>query len=266
MKILIECMCVVVLAGCAAEAPEGSFVQSETGVVVTPAQAESRRVRLEVRTDRIVRVTSVNDRNLDLPKSLMVVALECFAAVHSRWRSAMATSCSKPRSSSRACRWRMAPCDSPTAPASRCSPKTSTPRARAGRFAALQSGNGRSVLRLGPAPERADESQRRRRRARAAQHGHRRAVRGVDAQLRRAMGQQRHHAPRQSEALWPCVARSQDPRCGGQGRRLHRALLHRRTAQARARREGHQLPVHPRPLQLAEGTAHGQGAAHRLAA
>ena len=73
MKILIKCMCVVALAGCAAEAPEGSFVQSDTGLVVTPAQADSRRVRLEVRTDRIVRVTSVNDKNLDLPKSLMVV-------------------------------------------------------------------------------------------------------------------------------------------------------------------------------------------------
>jgi len=73
MKILIKCLCVLVLAGCAAEAPEGSFVQSDTGVVVTPAQADSRRVRLEVRTDRIVRVTSVNDKNLDLPKSLMVI-------------------------------------------------------------------------------------------------------------------------------------------------------------------------------------------------
>ena len=57
MKILTRWMCVVVLAGCAAEAPEGSFVQSETGVVVTPAEGESRRVRLEVRADRIIRVT-----------------------------------------------------------------------------------------------------------------------------------------------------------------------------------------------------------------
>ena len=40
MKILIKCLCVVVLAGCAAEAPEGSFVQSDTGVVITPAQGE----------------------------------------------------------------------------------------------------------------------------------------------------------------------------------------------------------------------------------
>ena len=119
---------------------------------------------------------------------------------------------------------------------------------------------------VGPASERADEPERRRRRARAAQHGHRRAVRGVDAQLRRAVGQQWHHAPRRSEALWACFARPQDPRRGGQGRRLHGALLHRREAEARARREGHQLPVHPRPLQLAQGTARGEGAGHRLAA
>jgi alpha-D-xyloside xylohydrolase len=74
MKILAKWMCVVVLAGCAAEAPEGSFVQSATGVVVTPAAGESRRVRLEVRSDRIIRVTSVNDKNLDVPESLMVIA------------------------------------------------------------------------------------------------------------------------------------------------------------------------------------------------
>jgi len=73
MKMLTRWMCVLVLAGCAAEAPEGSFVQSETGIVVTPADGATRRVRLEVRTDRIVRVTSVSDANLDLPKSLMVV-------------------------------------------------------------------------------------------------------------------------------------------------------------------------------------------------
>src|SRR5688572_1436270 len=74
MKFLTRGLCVVVLAGCAAEAPEGSFVQSETGLTVTPASGNSRRVRLEVKTDRIVRVTSVADGNLDLPASLMVVA------------------------------------------------------------------------------------------------------------------------------------------------------------------------------------------------
>jgi alpha-D-xyloside xylohydrolase len=74
MKFLTRGLCVVVLAGCAAESPEGSFVQGETGIVVTPASGQSRRVRLEMKTDRIVRITSVTDGNLDLPPSLMVVA------------------------------------------------------------------------------------------------------------------------------------------------------------------------------------------------
>jgi alpha-D-xyloside xylohydrolase len=73
MKILTRWLCVVVLAGCSAQTTDGSFVQSETGVMVTPADGKLRRVRLEVRTDRIVRVTSVNDGNLDLPASLMVI-------------------------------------------------------------------------------------------------------------------------------------------------------------------------------------------------
>ena len=73
MKFLSRSLCVVVLAGCAADAPEGSFLQSETGIVVTPASGELHRVRLEVRTDGILRVTRVADGNLDLPKSLMVL-------------------------------------------------------------------------------------------------------------------------------------------------------------------------------------------------
>src|SRR5689334_4952192 len=64
---------VVVLAGCAGGSHEGSYVQNETGLIVTPGEAPQHRVRLEVRTDRTVRVTSVADGKLDLPKSLMVV-------------------------------------------------------------------------------------------------------------------------------------------------------------------------------------------------
>ncbi len=60
------------LAACS-KAPEGTFVQEGSSVVVTPASGPQRRVRLEVRTDRIVRVTEVNDGKLELPKSLMVV-------------------------------------------------------------------------------------------------------------------------------------------------------------------------------------------------
>ena len=56
MKMLTRWMCVLVLAGCAAETPQGSFVQNEAGIVVTPAGGAAHRVRLEVRTDRIVRV------------------------------------------------------------------------------------------------------------------------------------------------------------------------------------------------------------------
>jgi alpha-D-xyloside xylohydrolase len=74
MKLLPALLCAFVLAGCAADAPEGSFVQSESGVIVTPADGKDRRVRLEVRTDRTIRVTSVPDGNLELPASLMVVA------------------------------------------------------------------------------------------------------------------------------------------------------------------------------------------------
>jgi alpha-D-xyloside xylohydrolase len=62
----------VLLAACS-KAPEGTFVQEGASVVVTPASGPERRVRLDVRTDRIVRVTSVNDGKLEVPKSLMVV-------------------------------------------------------------------------------------------------------------------------------------------------------------------------------------------------
>ena len=73
MKSLSRLLCVVLLAGCAGKAPEGTFVRNEAGVIVTPADGEQRRVRLEVRTDRTLRVTSVANGNLDLPASLMVV-------------------------------------------------------------------------------------------------------------------------------------------------------------------------------------------------
>jgi alpha-D-xyloside xylohydrolase len=72
MKSMARWLCVVLLTACS-NTPEGSFVQNETGLIVTPANEPQRRVRLEVRTDRTIRVTSVRDGNLDLPKSLMVV-------------------------------------------------------------------------------------------------------------------------------------------------------------------------------------------------
>jgi alpha-D-xyloside xylohydrolase len=72
MRFITVAASLALLAACS-KAPEGSFVQEGASVIVTPASQDQRRVRLEVRTDRIVRVTKVNDGNLELPKSLMVV-------------------------------------------------------------------------------------------------------------------------------------------------------------------------------------------------
>src|SRR5688500_11887617 len=73
MRMLSRCLCVIVLAGCASETPKGSFVQNDAGVIVTPADFPQRRVRLEARTDRTIRVTAVADESLTMPESLMVV-------------------------------------------------------------------------------------------------------------------------------------------------------------------------------------------------
>src|SRR4029450_9748429 len=60
-----------VMAACS-RSPEGAFTQTERGVVVTPAAGDAARVRLEVRSDRIMRVTAMKDARLDAPPSLMV--------------------------------------------------------------------------------------------------------------------------------------------------------------------------------------------------
>jgi len=73
MKILARLLCVALLVGCAGKTPEGSFVQDATGVVVTPATGDAKRVRVQVRSNRVVRVTAVADDKLELPASVMVV-------------------------------------------------------------------------------------------------------------------------------------------------------------------------------------------------
>ena len=73
MKILARLLCVALLAGCAEKAPEGAFEQNATGVIVTPASGDAKRVRIEVRSNRIMRVTAVANEDLELPASLMVV-------------------------------------------------------------------------------------------------------------------------------------------------------------------------------------------------
>ena len=69
MKILARLLCVALLVGCAGKTPEGSFVQDATGVVVTPATGDAKRVRVQVRSNRVVRVTAVADDKLELPAS-----------------------------------------------------------------------------------------------------------------------------------------------------------------------------------------------------
>ena len=112
-----------------------------------------------------------------------------------------------------------------------------------------------------PAPERADESQRRGRRARSAQHGYRGAVRAVESQLRRAMGQQRRSRASAIRSLMARVARSQDPRCRGQGRRVHCAY----TINGELKLERVEPDINYQFIkdlrELAEGIAHGQGSA-----
>ena len=109
MKFLTGLLCAALLAGCGAKAPEGSFVQDESGVVVTPAAGNARRVRLEVRSDHIVRVTAVADENLELPASLMVIGSEGPRGALQGGTTAATMSRSPPRDSSRMCRWPTAP-------------------------------------------------------------------------------------------------------------------------------------------------------------
>ena len=68
----IAVLCLVLLSACALQST-GSFTQTDRAVVITPGAHPEQRVRLEVRSDRIVRVTATADANLDLPASLMTV-------------------------------------------------------------------------------------------------------------------------------------------------------------------------------------------------
>lgn len=57
-----------------ATAAEGSYQKTPDGLIVTPAQGTAKRVRLQVMSDRIVRVTAVPTESLSTPASLMTVA------------------------------------------------------------------------------------------------------------------------------------------------------------------------------------------------
>ena len=139
----------------------------------------------------------------------------------------------------------------------RCSPKTPARVLRARRFAALQS----------RAPTRPSTVSGQHQNAQMnlngedvelAQHNMDIGVPFVvsSAQLRRALGQQlasRASAIRSPMAWRRAISKIRDA-AGKEGGFTARYSIDG-TAEARARREGHQLPVHPRPLQLAEGIA-----------
>ena len=70
LHLLVALVCVCGIA----TAAEGRYEKTPDGVIVTPAQGSAKRVRLQVMSDRIVRVTAVPTESLSTPASLMVVA------------------------------------------------------------------------------------------------------------------------------------------------------------------------------------------------
>ena len=69
------CLLVALAVICnVATAAEGRFEKTPDGVIVTPAQGTAKRVRLQVMSERIVRVTAVPTESLATPASLMIVA------------------------------------------------------------------------------------------------------------------------------------------------------------------------------------------------
>jgi len=70
-RVRLGAVCFLALAGAYAAEP---YQQTADGVVLQPATGPAKRVRLQVMSDRIVRVTAVSTGSLDLPGSLMVTA------------------------------------------------------------------------------------------------------------------------------------------------------------------------------------------------
>jgi len=70
-RVRLGAVCFLALAGAYAAEP---YQQTADGVVLQPATGPAKRVRLQVMSDRIVRVTAVPTGSLDLPGSLMVTA------------------------------------------------------------------------------------------------------------------------------------------------------------------------------------------------
>lgn len=74
MKSTLVAVVVVTALALSACAKQDTFEKTADGIVVTPADGPAKRVRLQVMSDRIVRVTAVPGESLQLPESLMIVA------------------------------------------------------------------------------------------------------------------------------------------------------------------------------------------------
>src|SRR6187551_2412605 len=61
------------MGACAQKKPD-NFEKTADGLLVAPTQSSAKRVRLQVISDRIVRVTAAPTDNLELPESLAVMA------------------------------------------------------------------------------------------------------------------------------------------------------------------------------------------------
>jgi alpha-D-xyloside xylohydrolase len=69
---VLFCVFGIMLAGCGDDENAKRVVRDADGVIVTPKAGPAKQVRLDVLSDRIVRVTAVPTEGFDLPVSLMV--------------------------------------------------------------------------------------------------------------------------------------------------------------------------------------------------
>ncbi len=69
----------------------GELQQTADGLIVTPAEGAAKKVRLQVYSDKVIRVTVVPHENLDIPASLMVIAQPAGSgfSVEKKWGKAL---------------------------------------------------------------------------------------------------------------------------------------------------------------------------------
>jgi alpha-D-xyloside xylohydrolase len=264
MKFLSGLLCVAVLVGCGSKTPEGSFVQSESGVVVTPASGSAKRVRLELRSDHIVHVTAVADENLALPASLIVTGARPAAVPFKAERQGDDLALTTPRLVAHV---------SLANGAVRFTDLAGNALLEESPARVLDKGVSQ---RFNPGSDEAFFGMGQHQNAQMNLNGEDVEI----AQHNMDIGVPFVVSSRNYGVLWdnysitrfgnpkPYALASRDLKIrdasGKEGGFTARYSVDG-GAQARACREGHQLPVHPRPFQLAEGTAGAEGTGRRCA-